>query len=406
MIKEICQLRSDFPALGQLVSGQPLVYLDHAATSLKPLAVIETIDHFYRHETANVHRGAHYLSDKATQKYEDARTLVKNFINAENNSEIVFTKGTTESINLVAQAYGDEYLNPGDEIILTEMEHHSNIVPWQILAKRKKLTVKWVPVTESGELDLNEFKNILNEKTKIVSVVHCSNVLGTVNNIKAIISAAHNVGAKVLVDAAQSVTFMPIDVQDLNCDFLVFSAHKLYGPFGTGVLFGKSELLNAMPPYQSGGSMITSVSKDESLFLGAPQKFEAGTPNVSGAIALGAAIKYVEKIGLANICAHETELLQYTISELNKINGVRIIGNSSSRVNIVSFVTDGIHGADIGQILDQQGVAIRTGHHCAQPLMNKLKLTGTMRVSLGVYNSREDVDIFIRSLNKAVEMLS
>lgn len=398
--------REDFPALDQKFNGFPFVYLDTAATSLKPRQVLDTVDHFNRFESANIHRGAYSLSNAATEKFEKSRAAVQKFINAKNKSEIIFTKGTTDSINFVAQTYCENNLSVGDEIILTEMEHHSNIVPWQILAKKNKLKINWIPVTNEGELDLVSYKSLLSPRTKFVSIVHCSNALGTVNPIKEIISLAHKCGAKVLVDAAQSVTFMPIDVQALDCDFLAFSAHKLYGMFGVGVLYGKLSILENLNPLQGGGSMISSVTKEDVSFLDSPHKFEAGTPNVSGVIALHSALEYVEKIGLENIHRHESELAQYALQELAKIDGLRFIGQSASRVNIVSFIIKDIHSSDIGQILDQQGIAVRAGHHCAQPLMNRFALPGTVRVSFGVHNTGEDVDILLNALKKVVELLS
>lgn len=405
-------LREQFLALNQAVHGQGLVYLDTAATALKPKVVVDRVTKFYSDETSNVHRGAHYLSDRATEQFELARNKVAKFLNANSEKEIVFTSGTTDGINLVASSFGAKFIKQGDEILLTQMEHHSNIVPWQLLADKVGAKIKWAPVTESGELDLEKLASLITTRTKLVAVTQCSNVLGTVNNVKAIVDIAKPVGAKVLIDAAQSVTFMPIDVQNLGCDFLVFSGHKLYGPFGVGVLYGQLELLEAMPPYRGGGSMISQVTEAGATFLNAPHKFEAGTPNISGVIGLGSAIDFVTEIGLENIRKHDIELLKHTEASLLKMPllntksiKIRLVGQSASRVNLLSFIVDGVHAADIGQLLDQQGVAVRVGHHCAQPLMKRFGITGTVRVSLGVYNSQEDVDKFVRSLEKSLEIL-
>jgi cysteine desulfurase / selenocysteine lyase len=399
-------IREQFPALEKLVNGQKLTYLDSAATTLKPSAVIERITQFYKYETANVHRGAYSLSDQATKHYEDSREAVKNFINAKSTNEIIFTSGTTDAINLVAQSYGRSSLRAGDEIILTEMEHHSNIVPWQLLAKENQLTIRWIPVTDAGELDFQAFQKMLNTKTKLVSITHCSNALGTVNDIKKYIDAAHSVTAKVLIDAAQSVTTQSLDVQKLGCDFLVFSSHKMYGPYGVGILFGKEELLNEMPPWRGGGAMIAEVTTSGSTYLNAPQRFEAGTPNISGVIGLREAIRFIESLGQDKILNHEKLLHNYAVKKLSDIEGIRFIGTSASRFNILSFIIHKIHVSDIAQILDQQGVAIRAGHHCTQPLMKRYDITGTVRASFGVHNNVEDVDRLYSALLKAKEMLT
>lgn len=404
--REFRNLRGDFPALEQSVYGRPLVYLDTAATALKPKSVIETLHDFYQRETANVHRGAHFLSHSATEKFEQSRVHVKKFIGAADEREIVFTRGTTDSINLVAQTFGRQNLKAGDEIILTEMEHHSNIVPWQILAEELALKIRWVPVDEAGELIVSEYKKLLNEKTKLVSLTHCSNAIGTVNPVQELTRMAHSAGAKVLVDAAQSVTFLPIDVQDLDCDFLAFSGHKLYGPFGVGVLYGKLDLLESLKPPHGGGGMIHLVTKERSTFLGSPQKFEAGTPHIAGVIGLGAAIDYVQSLGREAIGSREKLILNEAVKKLGSVKGLKFIGTSTTRTNIVSFIIEGLHASDIGQILDQQGVAIRTGHHCAQILMNRFSIPGTVRASFGVYNCTEDVDILVQALEKAKEMLT
>ena len=400
------QIRSDFPAVEQQTNGHPLVYLDSAATALKPKPVIQSLHNFYQFETANVHRGAHYLGDLATEKFERSRVAVQKFIGAHDEKEIIFTSGTTGSINLVAQTFGRKFLHRGDEIILTEMEHHSNIVPWQILAEERELKIRWVPVDLDGELDLLEYKKLLNEKTKLVCISQCSNALGTVNPAKEMIRIAHETGAKVLVDAAQSVTFMPIDVQNLDCDFLVFSGHKLYGPYGVGVLYGKLELLETLPPAQGGGAMIAQVTKEKTTYLEAPQRFEAGTPNISGVIGLHSAIEYVKGLGLENICDHDTDLIQGALKKISELDFVKIVGQPQMRVNILSLNFKNLHPMDVGQILNQQGVAVRTGHHCAQILMSRLGISGTLRLSFAAYNSTEDIDILVQGLKKAKELLS
>jgi cysteine desulfurase/selenocysteine lyase len=406
MSLNLLEIRNQFPALQQTVRGQPLVYLDSAATTLKPKSVIEVLNKFYSFETANVHRGAHFLSDNATEKFEQSRKHIQRFLGAESVDEVIFSKGTTDSINLVAQTFGMQKLNSGDEILLTEMEHHSNIVPWQIVEKVKGIKIKWAPVSETGEIDVNEFKKLLSSKTKLVSLVHCSNAIGTVNPLPELIQLAHAVGARVLVDAAQSITFKKIDVKELDCDFLAFSGHKIYGPYGIGILYAKKSILDELSPYQGGGAMISVVTKQGFVPLQTPQKFESGTPHISGVIGLDAAISFAESLGAKNIEQHEKSLFLYAKSKILEIPGTREIGKSDTRVNIFSFVVDKIHQSDIGQILDQQGIAVRIGHHCAQPLMERYGVTGTIRLSFGVYNSMEDVDILVKSLKKAVEMLT
>lgn len=398
-------IRNDFAALTQKVNGVPLTYLDSAATALKPREVVDTLTQFYSYEAANVHRGAHYLSDRATQKYENVRTKARAFLNAKSSDEIIFTKGTTEGINLIAHSWGRHNLNAGDEILISEMEHHSNIVPWQILAEEKGAVVKFVSVTDSGELDFENFKALLSKKTKLVSLTHCSNTLGTRNDLKPYIKLAKAAGAIFVIDAAQSATIEPIDVQDLGCDFLTFSGHKLYGPFGVGILFGREELLREMTPFNGGGAMISSVTKEKTTFAAPPQRFEAGTPNVSAVIGLGAAFDYVQRIGLKNIFEHDRELVIYANEKLKSIEGLRIIGQSPSKASITSFVISGLHPADVGQILDQQGVAVRVGHHCTQPLMKRFEIQCTVRASFAAYNNIEDVEILYNSLTKAQRML-
>ena len=361
---------------------------------------------FYARETANVHRGAHYLSDRATVKFEEARKTVAQFVGANSPQEIIFTKGTTDSINLVASSWGRRFLNSGDEIILSEMEHHSNIVPWQMIAEERGCKVRFIRVTPEGELDFDHFLTLLNKNTKMLAITHCSNTLGTLNDLARFLREAQRVGVKTLVDAAQSVTFCRLDVQSLGCDFLVFSGHKIYGPYGVGVLFGRQELLAEMPPYQGGGAMIAQVTQEKTTYLAPPQRFEAGTPNISGVIGLGAAIKFTMGLDPKSVTAHEQGLLSRAVRELSNFERFQPVGISKSRVNIFSFLLKGLHPADVGQILDQQGVAVRIGHHCTQPLMRAYGLTGTVRASFGVYNNEEDVDIFVRALKKAQELLA
>ncbi len=384
----------------------PLVYLDSAATTLKPRTVVDAVSHFYSYEAANIHRGAHTLGDEATQKFETTRSQVARFINAKSADEIVFTKGTTESINLVVQSWGRRFLRAGDAIILSEMEHHANIVPWQMLKDELGFEIRYIPVTEAGELDFTAYEKLLDEKVKIVSVVFASNSLGTINDIRKIIARAKSAGAMTLVDAAQAMTVEEIDVQKLSCDFLVFSAHKLYGPFGVGVLYGRSEVLSQMPPYQGGGAMISRVTKEKTTFLPPPQRFEAGTPNISGVIGFHSALEFVREISINALREHEQTLTKRLLEKLSDLSFVRVVGESPSRVNIVSLIVKGAHPSDIGQLLNQQGVAVRTGHHCNQPLMDRFGIPGTIRVSFGVYNTEDDVDIFIDALKKARELLS
>lgn len=403
-------IRNDFLALNQSFPGGPLTYLDSAATTLKPKSVVNRLTQFYSFETANVHRGAHTLSDQATSSFESAREDVRRFIGAKETSEIIWTRGTTESINLVANTFGASQLNEGDEIILTELEHHSNIVPWQILAQKKNLKIHFVPILKNGDLDYSSFEQLLTKRTKLVSVVHCSNAIGTVIDIQRIISQAHSVGAKVLVDAAQTVAAFRVDVQKLSCDFLVFSGHKLFGPFGVGVLYAKKFLLNNMPPYQGGGSMIETVSKTGSTYLEAPHRFEAGTPNVSGAIGLAEAIRYIEKIGFSSIVEHEKKILKSAYLQLSQIKNLEIIGlhkeNLDKVSNVISFNLKRAHSSDVGHLLNQSGVAVRTGHHCTQILMKALNITGTVRASFSIYNNEEDIQRLVAALDKVQRILN
>ncbi|MBI5727579.1 MAG: cysteine desulfurase [Ignavibacteriales bacterium] len=403
---DITSIRKDFPILSSTVHGKPLVYLDNAATTHKPVAVLDTIEKYYRTQNSNIHRGVHYLSQMATAEYERDRETVRKFINASKAKEIIFTRGATEGINLVASSYGSKFIKEGDEIIITGMEHHSNIVPWQMLCERNDCSLKVIPLTDSGEIEISELKKLITNRTKLISVVHASNSLGTINPIKEIISIAHNQGINVLVDAAQSIQHLPVDVRELDCDFLVFSGHKIYGPTGTGILYGKEHLLNAMPPYQGGGDMILSVTFEKTTFNELPYKFEAGTPNIAGGIALGAALEYVSNIGIKKISSYEHWLTNYTVQALNALPKLKMIGEAGDRVGSISFVLEGIHPHDIGTILDFDGIAIRTGHLCTQPVMHRYGIPATARLSLGLYNTKEEIDFFVKSLHKVFEVFA
>ncbi|EQC45990.1 aminotransferase class V-fold PLP-dependent enzyme [Bacteriovorax sp. Seq25_V] len=402
---DVKRVRNDFPELEILVHGKPLIYLDNAASTLKCLPVINAVNNHYSHEAANIHRGVHYLSESGTIKYEETRSRIQNFINARHAHEVLFTKGTTESLNLVAQSYVSDFLTKGDEILVSTMEHHSNIVPWQIAAQRVGATVREIPINDQGEILLEEYEKMLSEKTKIVSICHISNSLGTINPIKEMIDMAHKIGSIFVVDAAQSISHEPIDVQLLDCDFLAFSSHKMFGPTGIGVLYGKEELLNKMPPYQGGGDMIDVVSFDGTTYNELPHKFEAGTPHIAGGIALKYAIDYIESLKLESIYAHEKMLLDYATEEILKIDGIKIIGTAKKKASVLAFSMAGAHPHDIGTLLDRQGVAVRTGHHCTQPLMKRMGVPATTRASFSVYNTFEDVDVFIQALLKAKELL-
>lgn len=399
------KIREDFPQLSSKVNDKALVYLDNAATTLKPKSVINSITQHLSHDVANVHRGVHTLSEMGTRAFEETRLAVQQLINARHSHEIIYTKGTTDAINLLAQSFGEKFLNPGDEIILSTMEHHSNIVPWQIIAEKKGAKVVVIPINDRGEIDLEEYKKLLNKKTKIVSVVHTSNTLGTTNPVKEMAALARSVGAKFAVDAAQSIAHQKIDVQDLDCDFLVFSAHKIYGPNALGILYGKEEILNEMPPYQGGGAMISEVTFEKTTYNVLPNKFEAGTPAIAEVIAFKAAIDYVTKLGMDNIAQYEHELLQYATKELKKIEGIRLIGESESKSGVISFVLEGVHPHDLGTLLDKQGVAIRTGHHCTQPLMKRFGITACARASFTFYNTKAEVDTLVMAIKKAKEFL-
>jgi cysteine desulfurase/selenocysteine lyase len=393
-------VRREFPILGEKVRGKPLVYLDNAATTQKPRAVIETLDRYYRTENANIHRGIHFLSERATEAYEEARATVARFLGAADAREIVFVRGTTEAINLVAQSYGRKFIGEGDEIIVSAMEHHSNIVPWQILREQVGADLRVIPMNNHGELLVDEYERLFSDQTKLVAVTHVSNALGTINPVGEIIQIAHRRGVPVMVDGAQAVPHLRVDVREIDCDFYAFSGHKLYGPTGVGVLYGKASLLDAMPPYQGGGDMISSVTFEKTLYNVLPYKFEAGTPNIAGAIGLGAAIDYLSKVRLDLVAAHERELLAYATETVSAIKGVRIIGTAREKAAVLSFVLDGVHAHDVGTILDQDGIAIRAGHHCAMPVMERFGVPATARASLALYNQREEVDALVGAIEK------
>jgi cysteine desulfurase / selenocysteine lyase len=401
---DVERIRKDFPILGQRVHDKPLVYFDNAATSQKPQVVIDTINKYYSRENSNIHRGIHSLSEQATRVYEGARDKVRGFLNAADSREIIFTRGTTEGINLVAQSYGRTFIKAGDEIIVSAMEHHSNIVPWQMLCEQVGAKLCVIPFNHNGELHLDEYERLLGERTKLVAVVHVSNALGTINPVKPIIEMAHRRGVPVLVDGAQAVSHMRVDVQDLDCDFYVFSGHKLFGPTGIGILYGKANLLEAMPPYQGGGDMISLVTFEKTHYNTLPYKFEAGTPNIAGGIGLGAAIDYVNEIGLESIAAYEHELLTYATEALSAIEGLRIIGTAEDKAAVLSFVLAEVHAHDIGTILDQEGIAIRAGHHCAMPVMQRFGVPATARASLAFYNTKEEVDALVKAIYKVTEV--
>ena len=403
---EANRLRSQFPALNQEVRGKPLVYLDNAATSQKPQSVIDAISDYYSRYNANVHRGLHALSEMATAEYEGARAKVRKFINAANDQEIIFVRGTTDGINLIAGSYGHSNLAPGDEIVISEMEHHSNIVPWQMLCEQTGAELKVVPFNEDGELLVDEYESMLGPRTKLVAMAHTSNALGTINPVKTIVEMAHARDIPVLIDGAQAVPHGPVDMQDLDCDFFTFSSHKVFGPTGMGVLYGKAEILESMPPYQGGGDMIKSVTFEKTIYNDLPYKFEAGTPNIAGAIGLGAAIDYVETVGMARIFDYEKRLLNYAHEALSSIERVRILGTAGEKAGVVSFLLEGIHAHDVGTILDTEGVAIRTGHHCAQPVMQHFGVPATARASLAFYNTRSDIDALVKGLDKVIEVFN
>jgi cysteine desulfurase/selenocysteine lyase len=401
---DVYKIREDFPILKTTVRNKPLCYLDNAATTQKPQLVLDALNKYYTSMNSNIHRGVHYLSGVATDAYEEARVKVKNFINASSEKEIIFTKGTTESINLVANSFGRNNVKEGDEIIISNMEHHSNIVPWQLLCNEKKAKLKIIPIDDNGEITFDEFVNLITKRTKLISIVYVSNSLGTVNPVKKIIDTAHLNQIPVLLDAAQAVNHMPVDVQKLDCDFLAFSGHKLYGPTGIGVLYGKEETLNSMPPFQGGGDMISKVTFEETTFNELPFKFEAGTSNVADAIGLGSAIDYLTFLGMDKIRKHDLALLDYTRQRIKEIPGLTIIGNAKEKSGVISFILDNIHPHDIGTVLDFEGIAIRTGHHCTQPVMQRFNIPATSRASFGLYNTFEEVDMLVQALKKVIEV--
>ena len=402
---DVEKVRKDFPVLNQKVHGKPLVYLDNAATTQKPLAVIEAIENYYRRDNSNIHRGVHALSERATEAYEKVRVAAQKFLNAADSKEVIFVRGTTEAINLVAQTYGRKNVGAGDEVLITAMEHHSNIVPWQLLCEEKGAKLKVAPIDDRGELLLDEFEKLLGPKTKIVGVAHLSNALGTINPIREIVRMAHARNIPVLVDGAQAAPRMAVDVQALDCDFYAISGHKLYAPTGIGVLYGKTRLLEAMPPYQGGGDMIASVTFEKTVYNRLPYKFEAGTPNIADTIGLGAAIEYLNKLGLEQIEAHEADLLEYATREVSAIPGLQIVGTAREKAGVLSFVMEDIHPHDIGTILDSEGIAVRTGHHCAQPVMQRFNIPATARASFGLYNTPEEVDALVAGIHKVREVM-
>lgn len=404
MTFDIQSIREDFPILSHQVYNKPLVYLDNAATTQKPRCVVEKIENGYYNVNANIHRGVHFLSQEATEAHEEARRTVQRFLNARSSNEIIFTRGTTESINLVASSFTDECMSTGDEVIVSVMEHHSNIVPWQIQAAKKGISLRVIPMNDKGELLLDEYRKLFTEKTRLVAVTQVSNVLGTINPVKEIIAIAHEQGVPVLVDGAQSTPHMKVDVQDLDAEFFVFSGHKIYGPTGIGVLYGKEEWLDKLPPYQGGGEMIATVSFEKTVFNELPFKFEAGTPDYIGSTALAEALHYVEKIGMDRIAAQEQDLLEYATAQLKQIEGMRIFGEAADKGAVISFLVGNIHHYDMGMLLDRLGIAVRTGHHCAQPLMQALGIEGTVRASFSFYNTREEVDVLVRGIERVRQM--
>ncbi|MBX2900466.1 MAG: cysteine desulfurase [Cyclobacteriaceae bacterium] len=402
---DVEKIRAQFPVLHQLVNGKPLVYFDNAATNQKPQRVIDALTHYYQHDNANIHRGIHTLAERATKAYEATRHAMQAFINAKHTEEIIFTRGVTESINLVAASYGRTFLHAGDEVILSGLEHHSNIVPWQLICEERKARIKVIPVTETGELDLDAYRKLLTGKPKVVAVNHASNSLGTINPVKEIIKLAHEAGAVVLIDGAQASAHLPIDVQELDCDFYCISSHKMFGPTGTGILYGKRELLEKMPPYMGGGEMIKEVTFTKTTYNDLPYKFEAGTPNIGDVVALNEAVNFINELGKDNIAAYEHELLVYAVEKLSAITGVKLIGTAKKKVSVQSFVIEGIHHFDIGQMLDTRGIAVRTGHHCTQPLMDRLGIEGTVRASFSVYNTKIEIDQLVEGVVRIVNFM-
>jgi cysteine desulfurase / selenocysteine lyase len=398
-------IRKQFPILGEQVYGKPLVYFDNAASTQKPIEVLDAEFNYYRTQYSNIHRGVHYLSQVGTQLYEDVREQIRQFVNAASSHEIIFTSGTTNGINLVARCFEPKYLKPGDEIIISGLEHHSNIVPWQMACERSGAKLKVIPLLDDGSISLDDFRQLLTEKTKLVAISYISNSLGTINPVQEIIALTHAAGAKVLIDAAQAIQHIVIDVQALDCDFLVASSHKIYGPTGTGFLYGKAALLDAMPPYEGGGDMIKTVTFEKTVYNELPFKFEAGTPNIAGVIGFGAALRFVQKLGVENIARHEAALLEKATDEITALGGIRFYGTAENKAAVLSFIPEGLHPYDVGVLLDQLGIAIRTGHHCTQPVMDRFGIPGTCRASFAVYNTTEEIDYFVSSLKRAIKML-
>jgi cysteine desulfurase/selenocysteine lyase len=401
---DVARIREDFPILKQKVHGKPLVYFDNGATSHKPQAVIDALNHYYSAENSNIHRGVHHLSEQATAAYEAARSKIRNFINARADKEIIFVRGTTEGINLVAQSYGRSFLKAGDEIIVSAMEHHSNIVPWQMLCEQVGAKLRVIPINHDGEIVMEEYRRLLNDKTKFVAVTHVSNALGTIVPVKEIVAEAHERGVPVLLDGAQAVPHLKVDVRDLGCDFYAFSGHKLFAPTGVGVLYGRAELLEKMPPYQGGGDMISLVTFEKTHYNVLPYKFEAGTPHISGGIGLGAAIDYLSALDWRQVSAHEDQLLDYATDALSRINGLRIIGTAKQKAGVLSFVFDHVHAHDVGTILDQEGVAVRAGHHCAMPVMQRFGVPATTRASFAFYNTIDEIDVLVRAIGRVLKV--
>ena len=401
---DVSSIRRDFPILAQRVHDRPLVYFDNAATSQKPKCVVDAITHFYLLDNANIHRGVHQLSERSTQAYENARVKVQRFLSAADSREIIFVRGATEGINLVAQAYGRKYVGSGDEIVISALEHHSNIVPWQMLCEEKGAVLRVIPINDRGELELDKFEKLLNPHTRLIAVSHISNALGTINPVREIVGASHRWNVPVLVDGAQAVPHMKVDVHNLDCDFYVFSGHKMFGPTGIGVLYGKKRFLESMPPYQGGGDMIRSVTFEKTIYNALPYKFEAGTPDIAGVIGLGAAVDYLNQIGLDAVAAHEHELLEYGTQALEGISGLRLIGTARDKAAVFSFVLAGVHPHDLGTVLDHEGIAVRTGHHCAQPVMDRFGIPATARASLALYNTREEIDSLVTGIYRVKEV--
>lgn len=399
------KIRADFPILSRKVNGKSLIYFDNGATAQKPSVVIEAMDHYYKFQNANIHRGVHTLSQEITTEYEKARATIQKHLNAKHAHEIIFTKGTTDSINLVASSFGKKIISKGDEVVVSMMEHHSNILPWQMVCEEKGAILKVIPINDAGELRMDEYKKLLSDKTKIVAVTHVSNTLGTINPVKEIIEIAHSKNIPVLLDGAQAVPHTAVDVQELDADFYAFSGHKLFGPTGTGILYGKEKWLNELPPYQVGGGTIKTVTFEKTEYADLPLKFEAGTPNIEGGIGLAKAIDYINEIGLLNIAAYEHELLEYATAAIEKIEGAKIIGTAKNKASVLSFIVEGLHPFDLGTILDQLGIAVRTGHHCTQPLMQHYGIKGTIRASFAFYNTKQEVDEFIKGVERAINML-